>query len=352
MDDPENFSDEELKSLLEAPGFSKKDLRPLLLRLFDKNDSHIRNDSQAEEGKMGKMNWKSFFRREKKFWRKIKKGNISKIILAEGDSWFEYPIFIDEIIDHLNKRDDYAIESLAYGGDWIANILYEQQYVEKLSLLRPDVFLISGGGNDLVGGHRLAQMIRDRKDLEYNNDLDLSSHDGKLSFAKRCFNKEFYSLMKLFKLQYKLLFEDIKMETDKFNDMKIITQGYDYAIPSSSLGFGFNPLHLMKPVTNWALKNGDWLLNPLLLRNYRNHEERVAIIYGMIECFNEMMISVGKDYDNVYHIDSRGAVNPKNGWYNELHPTSKEFKKIAKVYEKCIDSTDTGKKVYRVVDEV
>jgi len=89
----------------------------------------------------------------------------------------------------------------------------------------------------------------------------------------------------------------------------------------------------------------------LLLRGYVNHAERVAIVYGMIEMFNEMIIAVGKEYKNVYHIDSRGAVNEKNGWYNELHPKSHEFKKIAAVFEKCIESKDRNKKVYKVMEE-
>jgi hypothetical protein len=137
------------------------------------------------------------------------------------------------------------------------------------------------------------------------------------------------------------------VKTDKFSDMKIITQGYDYAIPSSSKGAG-----IVKPLTNWAIGNGRWLKTPLLLRGYENQGEREAIVFGMIERFNEMLIDVGSRYDNVYHIDSRGTVKGRRNWYNELHPVSKEFKKIAKTYIKCIDSTDTSKKVYKVIDEV
>ncbi|MCP3922492.1 MAG: SGNH/GDSL hydrolase family protein [Desulfobacterales bacterium] len=348
---PREFTDIELNELLNDESFSAKDLRPILLKLFDKNEDTIKNDSGADKGIMGKWNRKSFRKREKLFWKRINHGKVSKLILAEGDSWFEYPKFITEIIDHLNKRKDYAINSLAYGGDWISNILFEQQYIEKLSLIKPDVFLISGGGNDIVGGKRLAQLVKKRKEIELPVDIDLNSHEGKFEFSGECFNNEFYTLLRLFRLQYKLLFKSIKLETKKFQDLKIITQGYDYAIPSSKNGFGFNIFRIARPITNYFIGNGKWLNTPLLLRGYNNRKERIAIVHGMIELFNNMIIEVGNEYENVYHIDSRGYVNERNGWYNELHPKSHEFKKIASVFEKCIESNDVNKKIYKVIEE-
>ncbi len=352
LQDPKEFSNTQLKELFNNENFDAKDLRSLLLRLFDKNEDIIRNDSSAAERFMGRLNKRSFKKREKLFWKRIKKGNISKLILAEGDSWFEYPLFITEIIDHLNKRKDYAINSLAFGGDWISNILYEQQYIEKLSLLKPDVFLISGGGNDIVGGYRLAQLLNKRTEINIPNHVDLHSSEGKIEFSNLCFNNEFHTLLKIFKLQYHLLFKSIELKTEKFKNLKIITQGYDYAIPSSKAGFGFNIKLILKPITNRFIGNGKWLNTPLLMRGYTNSSERIAIIYGMIEFFNESLIEVGEEYNNVYHIDSRGLVDPKKGWYNELHPKSHEFKKIASVFEKCIESSDTNKKVYRVINEL
>ena len=346
--EPDEFSDIELNQLLKDETFSEKDLRPILLRLFDENDIAIKNDSSANQGILGWLNRRSYKKREKLFWKRVRRGNISKLILVEGDSWYEYPIFIKEIIDHLNKRKRYAINSLAYGGDWIANMLYEQQYVEKLSLIQPDVFLISGGGNDIVGGYRLAQLIRNRKSVGLDGEVELNTKEGKLRFAKQCFNKEFNSLLHLFKLQYKLLFRSIEENTEKFKDLKIITQGYDYAIPSLKKGFGLNPFRFTKPITNWFMGNGKWLKTPLLIRGYRNEKEQKAIVFGMIELFNDMLIEVGKEYKNVYHIDCRGAVNEKRGWYNELHPHSKEFKKIAKVFEMCVESKDRGVRHYLV----
>ncbi len=348
---PEDFNNAQINKLFHDETFSQEDLRPILLRLFDKNDEKIKNDSEANLGALGKWNRKSFLKREKLFWKRINLGNVSKLILAEGDSWFEYPKFINEIIDQLNRRKDYAISSLAYGGDWISNILYEQQYIEELSVIKPDVFLISGGGNDIAGGNRLAQLVHKRKEIDIPQNIDLDSKQGKLQFSDICFNNEFFTLLRLFKLQYKLLFKNLELKTDKFKNLKIITQGYDYAIPSSEKGFGINIFRIARPITNWLMNNGKWLKTPLLMRGYNDSKEQTAIVFGVIEHFNEMLIEVGAEYDNVYHIDSRGAVNVNKGWYNELHPKSSEFKKIASVFEKCIESTDKVKKIYKVTEE-
>ena len=43
-------------------------------------------------------------------------------------------------------------------------MLTGREYVEELSLLHPDVFLISGGGNDLVGSKRLAAIVDPKGD--------------------------------------------------------------------------------------------------------------------------------------------------------------------------------------------
>ncbi|WP_044211262.1 SGNH/GDSL hydrolase family protein [Flammeovirga sp. OC4] len=353
---PREFTDEKLRELLSLPELNSSDLRSILLRLFDKNNGSIDNDSDAAESWMGKLNKRANKKKNKLFWKRIKKGKTKKIILAEGDSWFEFPIYIKEIIDQLNDNKAYAIKSHAYGGDWISNILYEQQYIEDLSLLKPDVFLISGGGNDIVGNNRLAYLLKRRVNIENDikeKPIDLTTDLGKLQFSDLCFNNEFYALLKLFELQYHLLFTSIQKSVDKFKDLKIITQGYDYAIPSKSKGFGFNILKAPKPILNLITGTGKWLNTPLLLRGYTNQEEKNAILFGMIERFNNTLISLGKQYKNVYHIDCRGAIDPKKGWNDELHPTSKEFKVIADVYKKCIEGEpddDNCGGVYSVID--
>ena len=342
---PREFSDGDFEELSGLEDFTMRDLRPILLRIFDMNSGTILNKSDADQGFLGSLNRRSRDQRNRRFWNKINKGDYTKIILVEGDSWFEYPLFIKDIVDHLNKSErNYAIYSLAYGGDWLSNILYEHEYIEELSLLKPDVFLISGGGNDLVGGRRLAKLVHRRKDITIDTTNGLETVEQRRQFADQCLNVEFFGLLKLLELQYKLLFKSIEESQDarKFQGLRIITQGYDYAIPSSEKGWG-----LVRPITNWLMDNGKWLRTPLMLRGYHDCDEQISIVMGMISHLNDMLIRVGAQYQNVCHIDSRGSVDPKTGWYNELHPNSKEFKKIAQVFQECIEAEPLTTKVFK-----
>ena len=345
----EKIEVDKVSDILEIEGFSFEDLQEMYRRIFDLNVDSVTNKSEAHEGAIGRFNLRSRKKREKVFWKRIRKCDYTKRILAEGDSWFEYPLLIRDLIDHLNASKErgkhkYAIYCMAAGGDWIANMMEEKEYVEMLSLIKPDVFLVSGGGNDIVGGHRLAQLVHKRTEVSSVDTFDLHTFFGKMAFANRCLNEEFLALIDVMELQYRKLFDSIAKEegAEKFGNLKIITQGYDHAIPSYKRGCGIIRYFMNRK------NNGQWLKDPLVLNGY-NEEEQIAIVAGMIDHFNEMLIRVGKDYGNVYHIDSRGFVAPKE-WYDELHPKSGIFKKIARVFELCIDKSKEfpNRKVYKV----
>jgi hypothetical protein len=40
----------------------------------------------------------------------------------------------------------------------------------------------------------------------------------------------------------------------------------------------------------------------------------------------------------VHHIDCRGVLDPKQDWANELHPTAKEFGKIAAKFDQVLQA--------------
>ncbi|HPQ22484.1 MAG TPA: hypothetical protein PK147_11560, partial [Saprospiraceae bacterium] len=162
---PIGYHDEYLEKLIERKDFTKQHLFHLLNKLCSSQNGPIINKSGASRGTIGYLNRRSQKRRNEVFDKKLKSGfrsnSNNKVILAEGDSWFEYPIFIREILDYLtaSRHSDYAIYSVAHGSDWLSNMIYENQYIEQIQHLSPDVFLISGGGNDLVGKMRIIEMI-------------------------------------------------------------------------------------------------------------------------------------------------------------------------------------------------
>lgn len=99
-------------------------------------------------------------RRNRKYRRRIKKWTGVKIV-AEGDSWFQYPLLLKDTIDQLIDLDNfqYAIYGLSEAGDLLSNIVKEDEITEAIDKENPDVFLISGGGNDMVGDNRMATLV-------------------------------------------------------------------------------------------------------------------------------------------------------------------------------------------------
>ncbi len=370
IDDPINFSEDQLKELINHKQFKQKQLNYIIRRIYDINEGTILNKSDAACGVIGLLNkWNQKRRNiifEKKIKKNIKSHPNTKIILAEGDSWFEYPRFIKDVIDWLiiSRKEDYAVHSLAYGADWLANMIYENKYIEDLQMINPHVFLISGGGNDIVGSTRLAKLIdlpnKIRKDdscfCKTKSDrllkhLECSKHEideVKLQLGLDHLNKEFFGLLNVFRLQYTLLFTNLFQKTEKFSGMKILTHGYDYPIPSFSLGFGWNPLKFWKPITNKFMKNGKWLKYPMMLKGISDQKTQDAIAYAMIFEFNEMMVDFTNReeemYQTIHHIDCRG-INDSNSWYNELHPESHIFKMISQAYQDVIDGIITARHV-------
>ncbi len=43
------------------------------------------------------------FRRMQSFSRRLQKGVDQPVLVSEGDSWFQFPFLIREVIDHLNR---------------------------------------------------------------------------------------------------------------------------------------------------------------------------------------------------------------------------------------------------------
>ncbi|OQX78252.1 MAG: hypothetical protein B6D64_07140 [Bacteroidetes bacterium 4484_276] len=374
-------------------------MNELIHAIYFGNNSFLLNRSHANEGFIGTLNKTSEDKRLKKFHKKIRNGfrdkqknPNNKVVLVKGDSWFEYPIFLKDIGDYLEKKHNLALYSLANGGDWISNMISNLQYEYDYIKIKPDVFIISGGGNDMVGDYRLSNFIRldplptdDPLLKNYRNYVLLRMINKPVSICsseacsfsisaykdsipnyrtkidttlleqivrgRRYLNENYYRFLVTIKLEYKILFESLrKINPDRFDSIKIITQGYDYAIPSYKKKFGIQML----------MDNGVHLKEPLMMNGINDPLLQQSIIKTIVFEMNEMLIELGKEYNNIYHIDSRGITayyenlkGKKQGsyWFDELHPKSKILKIIASTYEDVIDNKiPKGKQVINVID--
>src|SRR5688500_10520243 len=80
------------------------------------------------------------------------------VVVAEGDSWFDYPFF--DVLERLEDRFQYRVESVAHKGDTVEEMAYDTTQLTKLARLFekvkadrrvPRAILLSGGGNDIAG---------------------------------------------------------------------------------------------------------------------------------------------------------------------------------------------------------
>ena len=353
--DPLQFTDEDFLLLVSLEGkeaVTFDDLRNNIRRIYDMNESSLLRESDAMAGPLGNMNAKKQIKRRKNFFKRIREGKRTtdyKTIVAEGDSWFCFPKVITDINQWLIKDPRINLYSEAAAGDWIANMIYEGKYIEELSLIEPDVFLISGGGNDFVGSYRLSFMI--------NTNIDEDLPDDK--FIKDCIADAFYAFIWTLKTQYWLLLSSLQ-KAEKLQGLKVITQGYDYVIPSLKKLRGPDPFQWI--INQFFTDTGDWLCTPFKLKGLHNEERQKKIIRHFIDKVNEMFAWLanypnvdgveGKEFKflNFYHIDCRGVARKLSDWFDEIHLKSHGFKEIANVYKHIIFEstrkvTNKGKEV-------
>lgn len=356
---------------------NEEDLALIIRKIYDLGNEQI-NKIAALAPVMAKVDALKNSRRNTLFFKKVKgtfRTDIkNKVILAEGDSWFNYPVLLSDVIDWISMEDNLAVYSLASGGDWLMNMISAKKYIEHLSIINPDVFLISGGGNDLVGSNRLAAMVDPTgNSLEYNHNIWAQSliaaagqrsnpplfTEDRFKNGLKYISKDFFALLMFFHLQYSFIFTgileggpDVKVRP-KFGGIKIITQGYDYALASKNKAFGINPLKWYRPFARLFLGHGTWIKQPLELRGIADKAVQRDVIYAMIFLFNEMMITTGDIFNHgpsgirVSHIDSREVMGAE-GWTDELHPLPANFKRIGKTFIDCINNSQPGQAIFQV----
>ena len=96
-------------------------------------------------------------------------GTSAGLLVAEGDSWFDYPFH--DVLEELEERFNYSVESVAHRGDTVEEMVYDTGQLDRLARRleklaradrRPKAILLSGGGND-VAGDELAVLLNHRR---------------------------------------------------------------------------------------------------------------------------------------------------------------------------------------------
>ncbi|WP_185964329.1 SGNH/GDSL hydrolase family protein [Aliikangiella marina] len=241
----------------------------------------------------------------------------SKRILAEGDSWFSYPLGggASNIILQLNslyRPKDATILRKSSNGDEIAQMFAGNQKLENIQLLRDihfDYFLVSGGGNDIVG------VIDFELIVKKSNKAEPQPADF--------FNQELLNLrLDTIIMSYRNMLAYVR----KFSkNKKIQIISHTYAYPRIKKGAKVLGL----------IEVGPWIA-PFTSGIIPAAHHFKAIDY-LIDQMAERLLALADAEDNFHVIDTRKLVKA-NQWNDEIHPTDKGFETIGQKFKEKIDS--------------
>jgi hypothetical protein len=250
------------------------------------------------------------------------------LLLAEGDSWFDYPFF--DVLEELEEGFSYSIESVAHKGDTVEEMAYDTNQLDKLArklekLGRegkvPRAILLSGGGNDIAGDEFSVLLNHKRSSLPpLNAQVVAGLIDERLRAA----------IIELASAVTHLCQESLNAT------VPMVMHGYDYPVPDGRgyLG-GF-----------WILP-GPWLAPGFRKKGYDDSQMqmRCDLMVQLIDRFNDLVkgIAGGPGLAHLHYVDLRGTLSQrlqgqayKSWWNDELHPTEQGFARVAAKFDRLI----------------
>ena len=269
-----------------------------------------------QESAMGIGNNVARWRRQLRFKKCRKKYPERPVLVTEGDSWFQFPILIKEVVDHL--FDDYNVYCVSAAGDTAENMVYgpqkkkKNEYMDALLKQKDSVqaFLFSGAGNDVIGEDKDGNPVLAKVLKHYQAGKPAADHinfpalDGIIAFLKGAY--------------FKVI--DTVHGNSHFRQLPILIQGYDYAIPGDKTD----------PRDPIYAKPDQWLGAPLADKGIHDKQLQKDILRILIDRVYDMMEEVASARSHVHIVDSRGTLPDISDWNDEIHGTSDGFAKITK----------------------
>lgn len=234
------------------------------------------------------------------------------VMLAQGDSWFDYPLtgngfpFVDtDVIAQLRRIGSMppTILNLAHHGDAATDEMSLPKQQRMIAALRnkanwlngkPDAILFSAGGNDIAGDQFCIF-------LDFNDGhapgLNKNRFAKALGMVEACY-------LDLFALRDRVA-----------PGVPIFGHCYDFPIPNGAHPSCVGPW--LKPsldFCNWTVAKG------------------TVIVHDALAAFRDVVKRLADDPHNNFHlVDTQGTLKLAD-WANELHPDPAGFKKIAQKF--------------------
>lgn len=348
--------------------------RAYLIQLAYRGYNNVVTDQGARVGTQGNQNRSYIKRYNRRFMRNTKKHirDSAQVVLIEGDSWYNFPVpGKSDLTKMLYRQTKKAwIYTNSYGGDWLSTKISEQTYLAHLKQFQPNIFLLGGGGNDMVA-ENLSKLVCGKREDEYLFPLNKNKYKDEKSKTKEAINiiqeqeindslasissdpsreynllieryftktyegeygftaatakdmaeikegfeylnKRFIQRMMLLELQYRLVLTQVR-EMDPGNKMTVVTQGYDNPIPDAKPASWITPY---RALLNRVVQSSEALYAPMKVKGINDLETQRKVMKAMMFFFNKTLVILAYEKDNdgnfrypqLVHLDSRGLV--------------------------------------------
>lgn len=261
------------------------------------------------------------WRRQARFKDRIKKGVKKPVLVSEGDSWFQFPFLIEDVIDQLDP--DFLIWSIDAAGDTCDNMVNRNpEYLQALTEQKTNKvagFLFSAAGNDVIGEDLLGEPVLGKLIKKHTPGKDAAWHVDQAQLSK---------ILTTLERDYSKAISTIRLEA-AFAKLPIFIHGYDYAIPGGFPGDKRDPVYA---------KQDEWLGGPMKKKGITDPPLQRDIIRLLIDALYDMLARVaGKsEQTNIHVIDVRGTLK-MGDWADEIHGTSAGFKKVGTIFKRAIN---------------
>jgi len=259
----------------------------------------------------GAANGLSRTRRLLGFQRAAKTQKDRPVIVTEGDSWFQFPFLLKDVVDNLSEH--FSVYSLGAAGDTTLNMVFEapeyQQALLKAEAIagkEVNAFVFSSGGNDILGksnGVRVLENIVRKHEPGETVSLDSAFNEGSL-------NKQFNFL----RTGYEKVIRDIRTTHP---DLPLFFHSYDNVWPYN-------------PENENDKRKGIWVQPPLTAQGVTKFEDQRLITSHLIEKFSSLLKELTVKDPNVFFVDTGQPLADRlDLWHDEIHPNNEGYKLVS-----------------------
>jgi hypothetical protein len=258
--------------------------------------------------------------------RKIATGAYEKVLLCEGDSWFDIytpaPLHEPNLLDAIRTPRSALLVDISHVGDTAREMATGSQASKTLALLNEfkfDALLLSAGGNDLKNAFKEAYIAK----IVHAKTRSVLPPDIRTMTAEPAAADDLFREV----VGYIVTWLGLRQRSRLNQDTPVLLHGYDYLQP--------RPAHA-RIFVNGPRASGPWIY-PILKADKKTDDEMRRIAKDVIDRFNHWLETLVKPLPGVHLLDTRKTLKiaePKttkasNDWMDEIHATPDGWAKLA-----------------------